>query len=196
MARPRKFDEGNVLAAARDRFWRTGYEGTSISDLTEATGVGAQSLYGAFGSKHDLFVRILEEYGSSQAERLETTLSSEETPLKSLLSGVVFEGGAASRPPAEGCLLSNSATALSSRDEDVKRCAVTSHAATRDLFSRQVSRAQAAGEIDPALDPDQTALALVTVQQGIEYLRKCGIGDDEYARARDAAVDLLVRGLR
>ena len=39
MARPRKFDEGVVLTAARDSFWRTGYEGTSISDLTEATGL-------------------------------------------------------------------------------------------------------------------------------------------------------------
>ncbi|KJE23819.1 transcriptional regulator, TetR family [Frankia torreyi] len=49
MARPRTFDEDQVVCAARDQFWATGYTATSLDDLTAATGLGRGSLYGAFG---------------------------------------------------------------------------------------------------------------------------------------------------
>ena len=49
MARPRTFDEQEVVAAARDEFWERGYAATSVDDLTAATGLGKGSLYGAFG---------------------------------------------------------------------------------------------------------------------------------------------------
>src|SRR5258707_15488421 len=62
MARPRSFDEEEVLRAARDQFWTLGYAATSLDDLMAATGLGKGSLYGAFGSKRELFLRIVDEY--------------------------------------------------------------------------------------------------------------------------------------
>ena len=62
MARPRTFAEKDVIAAARDQFWSAGYAGTSLDDLTEATGLGRGSLYGAFGDKHELYLRALDDY--------------------------------------------------------------------------------------------------------------------------------------
>ena len=62
MARPRKFDEGAVVGAAREQFWDGGYAATSVDDLTAATGLGKGSLYGAFGDKHALFLRALDDY--------------------------------------------------------------------------------------------------------------------------------------
>ena len=62
MARPRKFAEGDVVAAARDEFWTRGYAATSVDDLTAATGLGKGSLYGAFGDKHGLYLRALDDY--------------------------------------------------------------------------------------------------------------------------------------
>ena len=44
MARPRKFEESDVIAAARDEFWTRGYGATSVDDLTAATGLGKGSL--------------------------------------------------------------------------------------------------------------------------------------------------------
>src|SRR3954465_11466160 len=64
MARPREFDEKTVVRAARDRFWNAGYAATSMSDLSAATGVGKTSLYGAFGDKHALYLRIFDEYST------------------------------------------------------------------------------------------------------------------------------------
>src|ERR1700741_275200 len=62
MPRPRKFDEADVVAAARDEFWSRGYAATSVDDLTSATGLGKGSLYGAFGDKHGLFMLALDDY--------------------------------------------------------------------------------------------------------------------------------------
>jgi len=59
MARPRNFSEESVLAQAADAFARMGYNATSIDDLLSATGLQRGSLYKAFGSKRNLFEKVL-----------------------------------------------------------------------------------------------------------------------------------------
>jgi TetR/AcrR family transcriptional repressor of nem operon len=62
MARPRSFNAETVVEAAKEVFWKRGYEGSAISDLEHATGLNRSSLYGAFGSKEELFDRALGVY--------------------------------------------------------------------------------------------------------------------------------------
>ena len=62
MARPRKFQEPDAIAAAHRQFNETGYHGTSVEDLSRATGLSKGSLYGAFGDKETLFQRVFDEY--------------------------------------------------------------------------------------------------------------------------------------
>src|SRR5438093_13246949 len=65
MARPRKFDEAEVVQAARDQFWLHGFNGTSLDDLTDVTGLGRGSLYAAFTDKRALFLRALDDYATA-----------------------------------------------------------------------------------------------------------------------------------
>ena len=60
IGRPREFDTSKAIDSAMLLFWRKGYEGTSISDLTEALGITRPSLYGAFGNKEQLFRTVLD----------------------------------------------------------------------------------------------------------------------------------------
>src|ERR1700682_3455009 len=71
MARTRSFNQDKVLRAARDQFWSTGYAGTSVDDILGTNGLGKGSLYGAFGDKHQLFLRVFDDYcaGVVDAER-------------------------------------------------------------------------------------------------------------------------------
>jgi AcrR family transcriptional regulator len=62
MGRKRGFDETTVLDVVRDRFWTTGFDGTSTYDLMDATGLGKGSIYKAFGNKHALYVRVFSDY--------------------------------------------------------------------------------------------------------------------------------------
>src|ERR1700682_5422195 len=62
LGRPRSFDIDGALDRALRVFWRKGYEGASLSDLTRAVGVNRPSLYAAFGDKEALFRKALDRY--------------------------------------------------------------------------------------------------------------------------------------
>ncbi|WP_063126256.1 TetR/AcrR family transcriptional regulator [Nocardia fusca] len=195
MARPRKFDEQAVLTAARDTFWRCGYAATSVQDLTDAAGLGTQSLYGAFGSKHDLFLRVLDDYCAYQSAGLEAAVTADPSPWHGITSAVTFEDGGRLDLPAQGCLMANSAAALSAQDEEVRSRACRVYSETFALFTRQITQAQERGEIDADIDPEATARALIAVMQGIEFLHKSGIGEDEMRLAKTAALEMIERSV-
>src|SRR5579862_671469 len=75
IGRPRAFDLEKALHRAMQVFWRKGYEGTSLSDLTEALGINRPSLYAAFGNKEDLFRKVLDRYASGPAGYVRAALS-------------------------------------------------------------------------------------------------------------------------
>ncbi len=62
MARTREFDTEKAVEAAMNAFRLNGYDGTSIQDLVDATGVGRGSLYAAFGSKEGLYLAAMDRY--------------------------------------------------------------------------------------------------------------------------------------
>src|SRR5689334_12962468 len=68
--RPRAFDLNHALDAALNVFWRKGYEGTSLPDLTKAMGINRPSLYAAFGNKEELFRRAVERYVEGPASHI------------------------------------------------------------------------------------------------------------------------------
>ena len=74
IGRPREFDKSKAIDSAMLLFWRNGYEGTSISDLTEALGITRPSLYAAFGNKEQLFRTVLDRYDEGTAEFLTGSL--------------------------------------------------------------------------------------------------------------------------
>ena len=69
VARPREFEESAVLDAAMHLFWRSGYAATSVADLCKATGLGAGSLYAAYGDKRGLFIAALRRYAERVSAR-------------------------------------------------------------------------------------------------------------------------------
>ena len=60
--RPRKFDTDKAVEQAMLVFWKKGYEGTTIDELTAAMGISRPSLYAAFGNKEGIFKRSLNHY--------------------------------------------------------------------------------------------------------------------------------------
>src|SRR3954465_7832302 len=72
--RPRAFDERKALDAALKVFWRQGYEGTSLPDLTKAMGINRPSLYAAFGNKESLFRKVVQRYVNGPASYVAVAL--------------------------------------------------------------------------------------------------------------------------
>ena len=96
MARPRSFDEAAVLRAARDKFWSSGYAGTKVDDIAAATGLGKGSLYGAFGDKHALFLRVYDDYCTEADEGTRRALKA---PTRAPTSGSASTSSRSPKPP-------------------------------------------------------------------------------------------------
>lgn len=108
MARPRTFEENEVIERAMLRFWRGGYGATSITDLEDATGISRISLYNAFGDKDGLFLKALKMYRDSAY-----VFFHDPAFAKGGLSSIIdlFESLASDRPAdapeQSGCLMLN-----------------------------------------------------------------------------------------
>lgn len=108
MGRPREFDIEQALRTAAEIFWRKGYDGASINDLTAAMKITAPSFYFAFGNKEGLFQRIVEVYQTAQNRIIDDALeqTAPRDVLRRLLLGFADFLTDPAHPP--GCLMLNS----------------------------------------------------------------------------------------
>ena len=74
MGRPKNFEREDVIQQAMEVFWLKGYAATSLSDLTDITGLNKKSLYNEFGSKQELFKIALDHYNGSKEHQIQLLL--------------------------------------------------------------------------------------------------------------------------
>ncbi len=193
MARPRAFDETQVLSAVQEQFWDAGYAATSLEDLMRVSGLGKGSLYAAFGDKRQLFLRALSSYTEVSHRHLRAALT--ETPraidaLRMLLEAAIGEGPESGA--RRGCLLANSTCELGNADPEVLAHAHDSYETSTALIADCVSRAQDEGDLAATTDPIVLARALLAAQQGIVFMSRTGMDDATLtATAQSLAAQLL-----
>ena len=105
MGRPREFDAGSALDQAMEVFWRHGYEGATIAQLTEAMGINPPSLYAAFGNKEGLLKAALDRYTAKRAAWMDEVLSA--TPARDDAQRMLMGIADTQNDPANhpGCML-------------------------------------------------------------------------------------------
>jgi TetR/AcrR family transcriptional regulator, transcriptional repressor for nem operon len=194
MARPRKFQEDDVVAAAREQFWSAGYAGTSLDDLTEATGLGRGSLYGAFGDKHDLFLRTLDEYNASVLAAVAADLrGSDASGYQRLVTHIRNTADTTVAEAQRGCLLAKSAAELGSTDQEVLKRVKRSLVKYQSELRAVIEQAQREGDIDPDADANALALLVLTLLRGSEALRKAGFAPAKMRAVAEHAIAVLPR---
>lgn len=191
MARPKEFDPERAVDHAMEVFWRQGYEATSVSDLTEALGIGRASLYGTFGSKDALYARSLERYRLLEGARSLGCLTAAGTARERVraLFERLADGGLAD-PENRGCLILNAAM---ERPHDPATAAQVRGAlgAIELALAGVLAEGQERGEIDPGKDPRELARFLTTALQGVRLMAKA-TGD---RRVLDDTVAVALRAL-
>lgn len=195
MARPREFDEAEVLLAARERFWSTGYAATTLDDVLAATGLGKGSLYGAFGDKHQLFLRVFDDYCAGLVDAVRRSLQGPDAgAYQRLCSHVRAVANATADDSARrGCLLAKGTAELSGRDEAIANRALQTIEDLEGLLAACVQQAQRHGDIKASADPDELAGLLLAVLRGIEALGKAGKSRASLTSIADAALATLPR---
>lgn len=194
MARPRAFDEHQVLERAREQFWVTGYAGTRMDDIAQATGLGKGSLYGAFGDKGKLFHRVFGDWCTAVVEVAEGQLASgPDAEAMARLSAYVhlMAENTASDTQRRGCLLAKGTAELAQHDPAVAGRSAETMKALLTLLRTDISAAQRHGDIDSAADPERLAALLLTVVRGIEAVGKAGLDPETVRNIADTALAVL-----
>lgn len=173
MPRPPEFEREVVLDRAMRAFWSRGYEATSIQHLVERTGIQRGSLYGAFGDKRALFLAAIEHYDRVMTAKLLATLDAPGSALGAIRRFFRLKVDAAqARSRPRGCLVTNSATELASRDRRTASRIGATLGRIEAAFHRAVIRGQQAGEIDPERDARALARFLTSSAQGLSVMAK------------------------
>jgi AcrR family transcriptional regulator len=174
--RPRAFDRKAALARATNLFWSKGYEATSISDLTEAMGIGSPSLYAAFGSKEALYVEALRHYGDNYQERVWARFFSAATAREAvtalLLDSAASVAGCAADEP-RGCMVTLSSVGSEGHPE-LGKLVRMGRAEAFNRVERRLRQAVAKGEFPESADIRSLARFIQTVLSGMSILARDG----------------------
>lgn len=186
MARPRNFDEHDVVLAARRRFTETGYHGTSVEDLSRATGLSKGSLYGAFGDKEALFQRVFDDYCSATDESAAALLEGPEDRALDRLRDWLL--ALVDHVDRRGCLLARATAELAWENDAVATRSLAAYQTLLDSCRRLVEQAQSAGLVDPAADAEALGGLILTTHRGLEALAKAGMDTTTMRRIACAAI--------
>ena len=196
MPRPRKFDESDVVAAARDEFWLRGYAATSVDDLTSVTGLGKGSLYGAFGDKHGLFMRALDDYINASLDTVRSQLRDPGYSAYDRLTRHIraqLEAIAADKA-RRGCMMAKSAAELSATDDSVERAVEHAYATWAAELADCIREAQRDGTIDKKQNPQALATTVLAFMRGQEALHKGGVKPAQLKASAEQMIALIPTG--
>jgi len=166
--RPREFDADKALDRALKVFWRKGYEGASLPDLTKAMGINRPSLYAAFGNKEALFRKAIDRYVEISACHVRLAL--QEPTARQVVQRLWQESIdliTNSRNP-RGCFLVQSALACGDAADSLRREMIKRRAAGEAAIRERFERAAAEGDLPPTADPAGLARYVVTVTQSVD----------------------------
>ena len=189
IGRPRTFDTEQALDRALEVFWRKGYEGASICDLTAAMGINPPSLYAAFGNKEALFCRALDRYTEIHGEFIREALAVPKARegIAALLRGTARSLSDKSNPT--GCLLVQGISGVTGEQAQCIRETLNAKRASGEKDIRErLKRAKKEGELPADADPAALARYVATVTQGMAVQAAGGASRKELERIAEMAL--------
>lgn len=187
--RPRSFDKEAALDRAMEVFWRLGYEGASMADLTAAMGIASPSLYAAFGSKEALFRLALEHYSATEGREIwggVEQAGSAHDAVRSYLMDTARVFTRRSKPA--GCLIVLSALHPAERSDTVRQTLIAMRERTVENLRARLRQGVATGEIAAQANLDAIARYYVTVQQGMSIQARDGASRRDLETVAQAAL--------
>lgn len=190
--RPRSFDRGTALEKALMAFWEHGYEATSVSDLTRVMGIGAPSLYAAFGDKRALFEEVVISYGTRYGSFADRALAEEPTARAAvgrLLREAAAEYTAPGRP--HGSLVLHAATNCTSPEVEASLRARRN--ADVAAFESRIEADIEAGVLPAGTDATALARHTAAVVQGMSQQARDGASREELEALAEIAMAIWPR---
>ncbi|TGN55953.1 TetR/AcrR family transcriptional regulator [Paracoccus liaowanqingii] len=196
MARPREFDEAAVLDASVKQFRVHGFAYTTTEQLCDAAGLRRSSLYNAFKSKEELFVRSLERHTSLALEEQQVVLTSGNLSgferLEALF-GLVLDDEELARIEghAAGCMIvaSRMAPMISSKEPRIQRLLDSYMSRQLSLVTQAVTAGCCDGSLRVDLSAKDAALMIVSAILGLRVMAQSGVNVIDLRKAAALHID-------
>ena len=177
LGRPLSFDRDKALQAALLQFWQTGYETTSVAELTHAMGITAPSLYTAFGDKESLFLECLEKYANPGPKTTPELIA--EAPSARQAAQQLLELSArwfTQRDAPAGCLVASAASSGSVHSQRVRAALKNIRDANRSALQKRAERDIREGHMPKTANAQALASMTMAIVQGMSTLARDGVG--------------------
>ena len=181
MGRPREFEIDDAIEKATGLFWRNGYEGTSLSDLTKALGITPPSFYFAFGSKEDLFKKIIERYFAQVSKIADAAFR--KPNLRSVATHFLQGYANVLTDPlhAPGCLAMNSSLPCAT-DDPLRKWLAELREQLRKRLRDRFAEARGDEEFPAGMDADSFARLVLIVAWGMAVEAQSGASRKDLRR--------------
>ena len=181
----------SAILAAKEVFWRQGYEDASIAEVVEATGLNRYALYNSFGGKLEIFLAVLEAYHQERKQLFMDVLGDpDRSPMDAIREVSEFcMSQMAER--STGCLMCNIALEVSHQDEIISERVNTYLEEIRSAKEMALAQAHERGELNPAISPGEGAALLVSNMLGMGALARNGASRDDLLKTFNAGMAAL-----
>jgi len=186
--RPRSFDSEKALEAAMRVFWRRGYEGASLADLTRAMKINRPSLYATFGDKEELFRKSLARYSRGPMAYMREALKqpTARAVAEHLLAGTADVLSNPQNP--RGCLAVQGALACGASSASVRNLLIGYRQKGEGLLRERLETARSEGDLPADANPADLARYLITVIRGLAVDAATGASREELSKAAETAM--------
>ena len=194
--RPRQFDVAAAIDEALLVFWKHGYEGASLTQLTTAMGINRPALYSAFGSKHELFLRAVERYYQGDAAHTAQALElpSVAQVVTEYLHRNVDQVTGPDHPP--GCFVVQTGLSCGPENEAVRVALAENRRSSERALRERFDRARDEADLNPAIDPADLAGYVSAISEGLSVQASDGASAGQLHRHVDLAVQLMIPALK
>lgn len=193
--RQREFDKDHALDSAMELFWRDGYNGTSLSDLTTVMDISKPSLYAAFGNKEALFISALKQYihkyGTPHFNLLNTPHTGLQQRLQNYLKSIAKMVTDPKLP--SGCFVATSTCEARSHclPSDALQTITSINEATAKALVDFFENEKKQGHLTTSSPPDVLASYLLTLQYGLAVMARNGAKRSVLDKVIDHAIAIF-----
>jgi AcrR family transcriptional regulator len=188
--RPREFDPDKALDKAMRVFWKKGYEGASLPDLTKAMGINRPSMYAAFGNKEELFRKVLDRYGSPEGPFAGTANPLAEPTARAVAQRtLMWTVGMLTCPKnPRGCLLVQAALVCGNESEPIRKELILRRRRQESDLRKRFLRAIAEGDLPKTADAENLARFIATVTAGMSVQAASGASRADLLKVVETAM--------
>ncbi len=172
--RPRAFNSEDVLDKALKVFWRRGYEGASMAEITHAMGINRPSIYATFGNKEELFCKVLEKYLSGPVAYV--TEAMHEPTARQVAEKLLTKSAEFLTTPnsPQSCLINTGTLTCGEESEPIMQLLIAYRKGYENALRQRFELAQTQSDLPQDINPSELAKYIVTIHQGLSVQATSG----------------------